>query len=107
MNKKKIIVGVLLGAVAGVLDVVPMVVQDMPWDANLSAFSHWVIVGFFIAAVHIHLPAVIKGILVAVLALVPVAFMVWWHDPSSILPMSISTVVLGGLLGLFVEKYGK
>ena len=45
--------------------------------------------------------------LVAVLALVPLAFLVWWHDASSILPMSISTLVLGGLLGLFIEKYGK
>ena len=47
MRKKKLVVGVLLGAVAGVLDVIPMVVQDMSWDANLSAFFHWVVVGFF------------------------------------------------------------
>lgn len=40
-------VGVVLGALAGVLDVIPMIVQGLSWDANTSAFLLWVINGFF------------------------------------------------------------
>jgi hypothetical protein len=35
--------------IAGVIDVIPMVVQNLTWDANLSAFAHWVVTGFLIS----------------------------------------------------------
>ncbi len=45
MKKNKI--GILLGVVAGILDVIPMVLQKLTWEANISAFSMWIVVGFF------------------------------------------------------------
>jgi hypothetical protein len=40
---------VLLGTVAGALDVIPMMLQRLTWDANLSAFFLWIISGFMLA----------------------------------------------------------
>lgn len=102
----RIYAGILLGAIAGVLDVIPMVIQKLPWSANLSAFFHWTIVGFLISTVEIGIKGAIKGILVAILTLIPIAFLVWWNDHSIIIPMSISTIVYGGLLGFLIDKYG-
>ncbi len=102
----RIYTGTLLGAIAGVLDVIPMVIQKLPWSANLSAFFHWTIVGFFISTVDIGIKGITRGILIAVITLIPIAFLVWWNDPSSIIPMSISTIVYGGLLGFLIDKYG-
>ena len=45
MKKPKILVGALFGAVAGIIDVIPMIMQSLTWDANLSAFALWVISG--------------------------------------------------------------
>jgi hypothetical protein len=36
--KNNIVIELTLGIVAGVLDVIPMVLQGLTWDANLSAF---------------------------------------------------------------------
>jgi len=36
---KKIRLGILLGAVAGIVDVIPMLLQNLSWDANVSAFT--------------------------------------------------------------------
>ena len=36
---KKIKIGLLLGMVAGVIDVIPMIMQNLTWDANISAFT--------------------------------------------------------------------
>gem|GEM_PF-5600971 len=36
---KKTFVGIFLGAIAGIIDVIPMILQDLPWNANLSAFT--------------------------------------------------------------------
>ena len=47
---KKIPLGLLLGTIAGIIDIIPMIIQKLTWNANLSAFTHWVIVGFLIAA---------------------------------------------------------
>ncbi len=104
---KKVWLGIVAGAIAGVIDVIPMVIQKMTWDANLSAFFHWVTVGFFIATTNVGLKGALKGLLIAIVTLLPIAFLVWWHDPSSIVPMSISTVIFGLALGFVIDKYGR
>ncbi len=104
---KKINLGILLGIVAGIVDIIPMIIMKLSWDANLSAFSHWVVVGFLIATVDIKMEGVWKGLFISVITLIPLAFLVWWNDTSSIIPMSISTVVYGVALGFFINKYGK
>ena len=45
----KIKIGIILGVIAGIIDVIPMIFQKLTWDANLSAFSLWVIAGFMIS----------------------------------------------------------
>ena len=104
---KKTQLGILLGIIAGIIDVIPMIVQKLTWDANLSAFFHWVIAGFFISAIDIKIKGVVKGLIISIILLIPIAFLVWWNDTSSILPMSISTIILGSLLGFLIDKYGK
>jgi len=39
MQNKKIIVGLGFGTIAGIIDVIPMVLQGLTWDANISAFA--------------------------------------------------------------------
>lgn len=97
--KKKTTIGVLLGAAAGTLDVIPMIIQNLTWDANLSAFAMWVIVGFFYSVVNIKLNVVIKGIFIAFLLLTPTAILIAWREPISLIPIFIMTVVLGSALG--------
>jgi hypothetical protein len=102
--KKNISIGLLLGVVAGILDVIPMVLQGLTWDANLSAFSLWVVSGFMLATSNLKLNAVLKGIVIAFLCLLPSVFIIGWHDPISLLPIGGMTLILGALLGF---SYGK
>ena len=39
--KRKIIIGLICGAAAGILDVTPMIMQNLTWDANLCAYSYF------------------------------------------------------------------
>jgi len=106
MNRK-IIIGILLGVVAGILDVIPMVLQELTWDANISAFSMWVVVGFLISISELRIPAVLKGILTSLLVLLPCAIIIGSKEPMSLVPIGIMTLVLGGILGISIEKFGK
>ncbi|NCN82342.1 MAG: hypothetical protein GW947_00080 [Candidatus Pacebacteria bacterium] len=94
----------LLGAIAGVIDVIPMIVQKLTWDANLSAFAFWIIAAFFISTTNIQLKGAIKGITIAMILLVPLAFLIAWNNPISLLPILIMTVILGTILGWSLEK---
>lgn len=107
MKVKKIKIGILLGIVAGIIDVIPMILQNLTWDANLSAFTMWIVVGFLTATIDLNINSIIKGLLIAFLVLLPSAILIAWQEPISLIPIIIMTTILGGLLGFSIEKIMK
>jgi len=101
---KRTTTGILLGMVAGIIDVIPMILQKLTWDANISAFSMWIVIGFLISNIELKLNSIIKGILIAFLVLLPSAILIGWKEPVSLLPIAIMTTILGGLLGFSIHK---
>jgi hypothetical protein len=102
---KKQIIGVILGSIAGIIDVIPMIIQKLTWDANISAFIMWVVVGFLIATVDLKIKPILKGVLIAFLVLLPSAILIGWKEPVSLIPITIMTLILSSLLGFFINKY--
>ena len=104
---KKLSIGILLGILAGIIDLIPMLIQKLTWDANLSAFSLWVVSGVLIATSKINLNGFLKGILISFLVLIPCAFIIGWKEPVSLLPIAVMTLILGAILGFLIENFGK
>ncbi|CEG14058.1 conserved membrane hypothetical protein [groundwater metagenome] len=104
---KKTQLGILLGIIAGIIDVIPMVLQKLTWDANFSAFSLWIVSGFLIATTNIKIKGVVKGIFISFLILLPAAILIGWKEPLSLIPILIMTLILGSALGFLIDKYGK
>ncbi len=101
---KTIIFGILLGIAAGIIDVIPMIIKKLTWDANISAFVMWVIVGFLIATTDLNMNPILKGILIAFLVLTPCAVLIGWKEPKSLIPIFVMTLILGGLLGFLIPR---
>ncbi len=101
---KRISTGLLLGIIAGVLDMIPMIIQKLTWDANLSAFFLWIVVGFMTATSSLKLTGFIKGIIIALLCLLPSIFIIGWNNPMNLIPVLIMTIILGALLGFSYSK---
>ena len=97
-----IVIGILLGIIAGIIDVIPMIIKKLTLDANISAFTMWIVVGFFVAAIDLNIPPIVEGILIALITLLPCAILIGWKEPKSLLPIMIMTIILGGLLGWLV-----
>ena len=74
--KNNIVIGLFLGVIMGVLDVIPMVIQGLTWDANLSAFFLWIVSGFMLATSTLKLQPILKGIVIAFLCLLPSVFII-------------------------------
>lgn len=102
--KKRILFGLLLGVIAGIIDVIPMILQNLTWDANLSAFFLWIVVGFMIATSNLKFYGFLKGIVIALLCLLPNLFIIGRNDPISLLPIFVMTIILGALLGFTYSK---
>jgi len=105
MNKIKI--GLFLGIIAGIIDVIPMLIQKLSWDADLSAFLFWVVNGLLIATSNLKLPAALKGITISFLALIPLAIIIGKTEPVSLISISIMTLILGSGLGYGIDKIGR
>jgi hypothetical protein len=101
---KKPINGLFLGVFAGVIDLIPMVIQKLTWDANLSAFSMWVVAGFFISATDIKMKPFLKGIIIALLVLLPSSILIGSKEPFSLIPITLMTIFLWGFLGYSIDK---
>jgi hypothetical protein len=100
----KIIKGILVGAGAGVLDVLPMLAQKLPWDANLSAFCFWVVTGVVVATSNLNLRPVFKGVVLAFLILTPCVILIGWKEPISLIPIGIMTLLLGAGVGWLLGR---
>ncbi|MFO7672014.1 MAG: hypothetical protein R6W31_20325 [Bacteroidales bacterium] len=106
MNRN-MITGIGLGAVAGIIDVIPMRIQNLTWDANISAFLMWVVIGFLLSIAELKVNSILKGILISYLVLLPAAILIGWKEPVSLVPIIIMTTVLGGALGFAIQRFRK
>jgi len=104
---KKTQLGILLGIVAGILDVIPMIIQKLTWGANISAFCFWVISGFIISTSNIKIKGALKGLIISLILLIPTAILIGWKQPISLIPILIFNIILGTLLGFLIDKFGK
>ncbi|MEA3494347.1 MAG: hypothetical protein U9R38_08220 [Candidatus Margulisiibacteriota bacterium] len=103
--RKKILIGLLFGALAGIIDIIPMIIQKLPLSANLSAFVMWVVIGLFIATSNLKLPPILKGIAIAFLVFASVGVLIGFQEAKSLVPIGIMLVILGGGLGYVVDKF--
>jgi hypothetical protein len=105
--KKNILIGVLLGIGAGIIDLIPMMIQGLTWDANSSAFLLWVVSGFILSTSNLQLSTVLKGIVISFLCLLPSLPIIGWEDPIGLLPIFVMTLLLGATLGYVYGKLAK
>ena len=106
-TSKKIIIGLLVGIVMGIIDVIPMIIQKLTWDANISAFTMWIVIGIIVSLIDIKLNSIIKGILFGFLIIAPIAILIGWKQPVMLIPIFSMTFILSGLTGFLTTMLNK
>lgn len=100
-----ILSSLILGMAAGILDVIPMLIQKLDKYAIASAFIQWVVLGFVIT--HIKIPGVdgwLKGLITAVLMSLPIVIIVMKADPRSVIIILLMSAILGSIVGFLSAK---
>ena len=106
MNRK-ILLGTVSGVIAGIIDVIPMIIQKLPVHSLLSAFAMWVVLGLIINTSTLKMNGILKGILLSFLVILPTAILIAQAEPVSLIPIGIMTIILGILLGFVSDKIVK
>lgn len=101
---KKPVAGVIFGILAGIIDVILMIKQNLTWDVIISVFAMWIVVGLLIASVDLKINSIIKGVVIALLVFLPSAILIGWNDPALLITITIMTTILGGLLGFTINR---
>jgi hypothetical protein len=97
MNSIFIALGI--GIVAGIIDIIPMILQKLNKSATLSAFVHWVVLGLIIPYVGWDIAPWLKGALIALLTAIPIMIIVYPQDKKAIIPMTLFSIILGAGVG--------
>lgn len=101
---EKLIKSLLLGTAAGIMDVIPMVLQGMSWQANVSALFHWLSLSLIITYARLPFNGWLSGIVLGLLTGMPIAILATETVPTAWLPILVSSILLGGLLGFMSER---
>ena len=100
----KLIIALFIGIAAGIIDVIPMIVQKMEMRANLSAFLHWVMLGLIIPFVSWDIAPWLKGLIIAEIAAIPILVLITEKDKKAVIPITVMSALLGmgvGVAGAF------
>jgi len=102
---KNILIALIIGLIAAIIDVVPMIIQKIDKSACISAFVQWIILGLIIPYVYWNMQPWLKGLIISELVTLPVMILVFAKEPKSVIPIFIFTAVLGTLVGLAGAKF--
>jgi len=101
---RPLIIGIIFGSLTGIIDILPMQINNLPIQAILSAFTMWVVVGILISTSSWKINPILKGIAIALMVLLPCSFLIGWKEPMGLFPIVGMTVLLGALLGWVINR---
>ena len=99
------LIAILIGIVAGLIDVIPMIIMKLEKVANISAFTHYFVLGIVIPFVDWGLAPWITGVIISLLSALPIMIIVFPKDKKPLIPMTIFSIILGAGIGLAGAKF--
>lgn len=99
------LIAIIIGLVAGLIDVTPMIIMKLEKAANISAFVHYFVLGLIIPFVGWDIAPWIKGIIISILSALPVMIIVYPKNKKAIIPMIVFSLILGAGIGIAGAKF--
>lgn len=91
----------LIGVIAGIIDVLPMIKMKVDKYACLSAFAFYILIPFIIFGVNwFNKLWWLKGGIITFLMAIPIIILVFKEDKKSPLAMTIMSILLGSIIGI-------
>ncbi len=96
----EILIAIIIGLIAGLIDVIPMIIMKLEKTANISAFVHYFVLGLIIPFVSWDIAPWIKGVIISFLSAIPIIIIVFPKDKKAIIPIIVFSLILGAGIGI-------
>lgn len=104
---KEIALAILLGVGAGIIDIIPMIIQKLDKYSIISAFVQWLVLGVIISNSSVFgLESWLNGLVVSVLMSFPIIILVIKDDKKSAPVILVMSAILGSVIGLIGHTFG-
>ncbi|MDL2222820.1 hypothetical protein LJB98_01820 [Bacteroidales bacterium OttesenSCG-928-M11] len=97
----KLLLSIIIGIAAGVIDIIPMIIQKLEKRATISAFLQYFFVSIIIVNIDLsHIAWWLQGGLISFALSLPVVFIISKEDRKSVPIILTMAVILGTLIGI-------
>lgn len=98
---KDIVLAIIIGIVAGTIDILPMIKMKQDKNSIVSAFVFYLIVPFMIFGTSLFgMPWWLEGGIITLAMALPIIILVMKEDKKAAAPMIVMSVVLGSAIGI-------
>jgi predicted permease len=98
---KDIVLAIIIGIVAGTIDILPMIKMKQDKNSIVSAFVFYLIVPFMIFGTSLFgMPWWLEGGIITLAMALPIIILVMKEDKKAAAPMIVMSVVLGTAIGI-------
>jgi len=97
----KLLLSVIIGLVAGIVDIIPMMVQKLPRYSTVSAFIYYFFISIII--VNIDLPHIawwLEGGFISFALMVPMLIHIGHTDKKPLPVITANSIIIGTLVGV-------
>ena len=97
----KLLLSVIIGLVAGVVDIIPMIAQKLPRYSTIAAFFHYFFISIIIVNIDLpHTPWWLEGGLISFVMMIPMLIHVGHEDKKPLPIIATFSIVIGTLVGV-------
>ena len=96
-----LLLSILIGLVAGLIDIIPMIIKKLDKRATLSAFFQYLFLSIII--LNIDLPYIVwwlEGALISLAFTIPIVLIVSITEKKSVPIIITNAIILGSLIGI-------
>ena len=104
---RKFYLSIILGTLAGIIDVIPMVLQKLDIFSIISALTQWILASIVINYIDFQIKPWLKGFIVAEALAIPIMVLVMKSGFFTIVPIMIMCAILGSIVGIISSKLEK
>ena len=98
----EILIALLIGIVAGAIDIAPMFKPEIPRFSVYHVFAQWVFIGLVIPFINWDIQPWLKGLIIAEIGMIPVMIIAFYRNKKRVPSIAFFAALLGlgiGFLG--------
>ena len=100
-----IFMAIIIGLVAGLIDIAPMIFMKLEMGTNISTFVHYFALGLIVPFVSWEITPWLKRMIISIISAIPVMIIVYPQDRKAIIPMHAFSWILGAGIGFAGTKF--